>query len=242
MKIKIIALVLTVFMITCFNSSLAALPVPDSDTLIVKKCNDFTPDGRGGSKEWSKADWTVIQADKNVEKQYLTKVKILYSGKGIYFLFDCGDRKIVSTMSKDYLNLWEEDVAEVFLWPDVTFPVYFEYEISPRNFELPIIVPNRQGKFLGWLPWNYSGNRKVVHAVYITADQANKGSVIKWQAEFFIPFDLLAPLLDNPPKPGNTWRANLYRIDYDNGITAFGWKKTESTFHEYNKFGTLRFE
>jgi hypothetical protein len=39
------------------------------------------------------------------------------------------------------------------------------------------------------------------------------------------------------------WRANLYRIDHDEGISApFAWQKTVRTFHEYDKFGTFIFE
>ena len=40
------------------------------------------------------------------------------------------------------------DVFEVFLWTDEKQPIYFEYEISPLGYELPILVPNFGGKFL----------------------------------------------------------------------------------------------
>lgn len=145
-------------------------------------------------------------------------------------------------MKSDNLNLWEEDVVEVFLWPDESFPVYFEYELSPMNFELPIIVPNKKGNFLGWLPWHYDGERKIRHTTSIIKDKNDKdGSVSEWDAEFFIPFKLLTPLIQVPPAAGDKWRANMYRIDYDKGLVPFSWQKTETTFHEYNKFGTLIF-
>ena len=38
------------------------------------------------------------------------------------------------------MDLWNEDVFEVFLWTDERYPVYFEYEISPLNHELPILA------------------------------------------------------------------------------------------------------
>ncbi len=43
-------------------------------------------------------------------------------------------------------------------------------------------------------------------------------------------------------KAATKWRANMYRIDYDNGMTTFSWQETEETFHEYKKFGTFIFE
>ena len=146
-------------------------------------------------------------------------------------------------MKADYLNLWEEDVVEVFLWTDETFPVYFEYELSPLNYELPIIVPNNKGTFYGWLPWHYEGDRRTQHATTAVGGKKESGSTVSgWIAEFFIPYKLLAPLNQVPPASGTRWRANMYRIDYDNGTTLFAWQKITKSFHEYNNFGTFVFE
>ena len=215
---------------------------PGSDTAYVRKCNDFKITGDGTSEEWNRAEWISLTPQEGASSNYKTKARILYSARGIYFLFNCTDNKIISTMTADNLNLWEEDVVEVFLWPDESFPVYFEYELSPRNFELPIIVPNKNGDFLGWLPWHYEGEKKTKHATAIKNDNMQNGEGITgWTAEFFIPFRLLEPLINEPPVAGSRWRANLYRIDYDNGIVPFSWQKTEKTFHEYKKFGTIIF-
>ena len=62
---------------------------------------------------------------------YETRVKVLYSKKGLYVLMDATDKKLTATMQEDFQNLWTEDVFEVFLWPDERDPLYFEYEISP---------------------------------------------------------------------------------------------------------------
>ncbi len=111
------------------------------------------------------------------------------------------------------------------------------------NYELPIIVPNYKGKFLGWLPWNYEGDKKVVHATSARGgEKAGGAQVDGWMAEFFIPYRLLEPLPKVPPQSGTRWRANMYRIDYDKGASHFSWKKTTGTFHDYNNFGTFVFE
>ena len=67
---------------------------------------------------------------------------------------------MTATKTEDFADLWNEDVFEFFLWPDEQTPLYFEYEISPLGYELPILVPNFNGKFLGWRPWHYEGERK----------------------------------------------------------------------------------
>ena len=213
------------------------------DSVTIKKCQDFKITGDGLSDPWKNTVWiNLVQEDQN-NLSYQTKAKVLYSETGIYFLFSCMDKRLTSTMKADNLNLWEEDVVEVFLWTDEEFPVYFEYELSPFNYELPIIVPNNKGNFLGWLPWHYDGDRRTQHATSVTGGKKESGSTISgWIAEFFIPFKLLAPLSHIPPFSGTKWRANMYRIDYDNGEVPFAWQKTYKTFHEYNKFGTFIFE
>jgi hypothetical protein len=64
-----------------------------------------------------------------------------------------------------------------------------------------------------------------------------------WTAEFFIPYKLFNPLPNVPPTSGTKWRANMYRIDYDQKNAAtFSWQKTNINFHDYNNFGTFEFE
>lgn len=215
----------------------------EGDSVTIKKCQDFKITGNGTSAAWNRTGWINLIQQEPKAAPYQTKVKVLYSDKGIYFLFNCEDKKLSSTMKADNMNLWEEDVVEIFLWTDENFPVYFEYELSPFNFELPIMVPNNKGNFLGWLPWHYEGDRKTQHATSVKGGTLESGSSIsEWTAEFFIPYKLLAPLSNVPPEAGTRWRANMYRIDYDNGIVPFSWQKTDKTFHDYNKFGTFIFE
>ena len=112
---------------------------------------------------------------------------------------DAADGKITATFDEDFEDLWTEDVFEVFLWPDEREPIYFEYEISPLNRELPILVPNLGGKFLGWRPWHYEGDRKTRKATSAVGGAVESGAAVTgWKAEFFIPFELLTPLRIRP--------------------------------------------
>ena len=215
----------------------------ESGTLLIKKCQDFAVTGNASSVEWKKTGWVDLVQQRPDISPYSTKVKVLYSEKGLYFLFDCADKKLTTTIVGDNKNIYTEDVVEVFLWTEESFPVYFEYELSPTNYELTIMVPNYNGKFLGWLPWNYEGDRKTRHETSVKGGKRESGSSVKgWMAEFFIPYSLLAPLPKVPPVSGTRWRANMYRIDYDKGTAHFAWQKTNKSFHEYNKFGTFIFE
>ena len=206
----------------------------------VKSTKDFTITGDGAAANWNDAEWLNLPSRGKKEVAYKTKIKMLYSDSGIYCLYSCEDKKITATLKEDFLDLWNEDVVEAFFWTDENAPLYFEYELSPLNYELPILVPNFKGKFLGWRPWHYEGNRRTKHATHVIKDRE---TVTGWTAEFFIPYTLLTPMTNVPPKGGARWRANFYRIDHDMGEATWQWQAVrEDNFHDYEKFGTIIFE
>jgi hypothetical protein len=217
---------------------------PGPRELKVKPTNDFEVNGNGDAKNWDKTEWEPLSRREEKGLPYEAKFKVLYSKKGLYVLMDATDQMLTAKFEKDFENLWTEDVFEVFLWTDERDPLYFEYEISPLGRELPIMVPNNDGKFMGWLPWHYEGNRKIRKATSAIGGELKSGAEVKgWRAEVFIPYELLAPLRNLPPKAGTRWRANFYRMDYDGGNhTSWDWSRVGKTFHEYQKFGTLVFE
>jgi hypothetical protein len=202
--------------------------------LTVKPAQDFEVTGKGDHAAWATTEWTALRRRQPDGHPYDTRFKVLYSTTGLYFLMDGTDRAQVATMKEDFMDLWNEDVFEVFLWTDERHPIYFEYQISPLNRELAILVPNFGGQFLGWRPWHYEKDRVTRKNVSASAEG--------WRAEFFIPYALLRPLQNVPPKAGTVWRANFYRMDYDGGKrTQWEWAPVGPSFHEYQKFGELIF-
>jgi hypothetical protein len=230
-----------------------ASPTEIAPAYRVASADDFAVDGTGSAAAWAKAAWASLtlrgapaggDGPRGGDSSRLGRFKMLYSSTGLYVLMDGDDRALTATMKEDFLDLWTEDVFEFFLWPDERYPVYFEYEISPLGFELPILVPNFGGQFYGWRPWHYEGARKTKKAVSVRGGPAKPGAAITgWSAEVFVPWDLLKPLQNVPPKIGARWRANVYRMDYDGGRTvSWNWAPLQGTFHQPAKFGTLIFE
>lgn len=217
---------------------------PGPKETIVKKIDDFEVTGNGNNKAWDRAEWQTLSPRATADAKRETKFKVLYSTKGLYVLAHSADEKITATMTEDFQNLWLEDVFEMFVWPDERDTVYFEYEISPLNRELAILCPSFEGRQMGWRPWHYDGNRKIRKATSATGGELKSGAAVSgWTAEFFVPYELLSPLRNVPPKPGTRWRANFYRMDYDGAKpAAWDWSRVGPSFHEFKKFGTLVFE
>ena len=232
-------LLLIVYILALVHLADAQTKTPNADVLTVRQTSNFNVTGNGSSKAWQTTEWIPLSRRKGVA-EYSTRAKLLYSPTGLYVLFSCEDKKITATLKEDFANLWTEDVVEIFVWPDESDPLYFEYELSPLNYELAILVPNMDGDFLGWRPWQYEGERKVKHATKIIKDDS--GKVKEWIAEFFIPFALLKPLRNVPPESGDVWRMNMYRVDHDNQSTSWSWKPVKTNFHDYKRFGTIKFE
>lgn len=212
--------------------------------LHVKATEDFEFSGDGSAVAWRDTAWEPLTKRGREGHDCDARFKILYSKTGIYVLMNGTDKKVTATLDADFLDLWNEDVFEFFFWPDERWPVYFEYEISPLGRELPILVPNFGGKFLGWRPWHYEGPRLIRKAVSVSGGEAKSGATITgWTAEVFVPYKLLEPLQGVPPQPGTRWRANFYRVDYDDGrATSWDWARVGPSFHEIEKFGTLVFD
>ena len=222
------------------------MPEDPGATYIVAKTDDFTVTGNGSNPNWNKAEWLSLTQRRpaEIDASRATKVKMLYSPTGVYCLFDCSDKKISSTMEADFMDLWLEDVVEVFFWTDESSPAYFEYEISPLNYELPILISNYDGNLVRWQPFHYDPDRQTQHAVKVRGgEQKPQAEITGWTAEFFIPYNLLRPLNNIQPQSGTKWRGNFYRIDYDESRTkAWSWQLTQTNFHDYLRFGTLLFE
>jgi len=156
------------------------------------------------------------------------------------FFFEGTDTKVTSSYRKDFSDMYKADVFEVFLHPQPEMPLYFEYEINPFNKELVLLIPNLRKGIAGWQPWHYTGAKKTIKKVHI---QRENGKMTGWSAEVFIPFSLLSPLENNPPKKGTTWKGTFCRLDYDSGkMIKWSWAPIKVGFHEYKNYWTIVFD
>jgi hypothetical protein len=214
---------------------------------LILKCDDFEIDGAGVNAQWNKTQWvkfTRIQAEGS---NYESKSKMMYSEKGIYLLFSGDDQKITTKNWKDFENIYDGDVFEVFFHPDPSKRQYFEYEINPLRKELTLTLARSGRNTLAWAPWNVENkeDKLIKREVKINGGKQEIGARIKsWTAEVFFPYAVLALLPNTPPKSGTTWNANFCRIDYDGGKQIeYSWSPTMTTgFHALEHFQKIVFE
>jgi hypothetical protein len=216
------------------------------DPLLVPRVPDGEPRALPLSDRWTGIEPLVLEARTEGCRSLSTHVRVGWSARGLWIAFEGEDERLTSTFEEDFAELWTEDVFEVFLWPDESVPAYFEYEISPRGRELPLMVLNVDGRFHGWRPWPYGVEHRVKRSVAVLGEAGvierpvAAQAIASWHVELFVPFSLLTPLLAGPPEQGARWRANFYRVDHDTGrAEIWSWQPTGSSFHRPTRFGHL---
>jgi hypothetical protein len=228
-------------------SALLELPAPltsptyTSDVHIDSKraATDFTTDGNLNKAAWKRSHWVEfnhIMSGKANHPEQATRVASLWTDKYIYFAFSCKYHALNvfegEDLSKERWELWNRDVAEVFLNPQPERQLhYYEFEVAPNNrwIDLEITRGEKPNHDASW-------NSEFEHATSIDA----KHHI--WTAEMRIP---LASMGISGPKPGTEWRANFFRAagkgaDTQRMFLAWSTIPEGTTFHVPSRFGILR--
>ena len=169
-----------------------------------------------------------------------TEVKVMWDSQSLLVCFEMEDIEPTSPYQNHDDPLYESNVAEMFIDPLGGGRVYYELQVNPNNASFDSLVCNnirkagrRGDKFFGFTDWNPASFR---HKSII-----KNGS---WTVIFSIDFDDLFLARHVPPKSGEVWRANFFRIDQTGGETQYcAWSPTGVVdFHNTKAFGHLIFE
>ncbi len=151
---------------------------------------------------------------------YRTQFRALWSPHGLFLRFDADDDRPWHTMTRHDEHLWEEEVVEIFLDLDRSGRDYAELEISPANVACDVRMiepsPDKKNDFT----WDIAGlETRVVPTPH---REAGSGS---WTATAFLPWTAFRSLpsaasVQLPPRPGDCWRLNLFRVKRPGGPKA----------------------
>lgn len=172
-----------------------------------------------------------------------TEVRALWSDEGLYIRFDCRDSDVWGTLTERDSFICREEVVEIFLDPNGDRETYYEIEVSPLGTIYDLFILNGgQGSAFRYLAgWDCAG---LETAIEVRGDVARGAAEDEgWSVTVGIPFSEMITAPNRPPKAGDRWRWNLYRIDRsDEGNEHSAWSPTgEVNFHRPHRFGTLEF-
>lgn len=214
-------------------------------------------DGKGDDPAWQEAapaelvDVRFLSGDRLHSRP--TEARMLWDDLYLYFLFTASDPDVWSTYAQRDMQLWQEEVVEIFIDPDGDGLNYAEVEVNPLNavFDLLLSKPWGQGGqgFAQWDPL-------LATAVQVAGTVNNPADTDQgWSAEVVLPWSALGrELLDVPgsqslpPRVGDEWRLNLYRFERvrQNGTEteaqASAWSPVGRVdFHVPERFGRVVF-
>ncbi|XXF75864.1 carbohydrate-binding family 9-like protein [Myxococcaceae bacterium GXIMD 01537] len=169
-----------------------------------------------------------------------TEARLTYDDQFLYVAFDAQDPDIWGTFRKRDDPIYEQEVVEVFLDANADGRTYNELQVSPHNVTFDAYFPaRRQGMDLSW----DSGMATAVKVRGTLDDASDRDE--GWTAEMRIPFARLAEVPNVPPKPGDRWRFNLYRLEHPGRQSVEGQSFSPlfvGDFHALPRFGWLTFE
>jgi hypothetical protein len=212
-----------------------------------------TIDGKLDESAWKGAARTLLGGTRGGPgpKVGQTWFKVLYDDKNIYFALHAKDPDAWGSLQTRDSETWTEEVLEIFIDPDGDAKDYVELQITPMNVIFDARFPAKLGKGKGsreeQINAAKSWNSKLVSAVSIDGTLNNPSDVDKsWTAEISIP---IADLPGPPPKAGTSWKLNVYRFDKardkegkpGTAQTAWAWAQPRGSFHNVERFGSLRF-
>jgi hypothetical protein len=163
------------------------------------------------------------------------EARLLWGAGGLAARFVCAqDEPLVVSAEpqtdRKTLGLWDRDVCEIFVAPDVAAPHrYFEFEAAPTGEWIDLAVE--------WSPagrrtdWDYRSGMEA--AARVESGRVTITMRVPWSA------------FGVTPRAGDCWRANLYRcVGADPTRGYLTWRPTlmpEPNFHAPDAFGRLRF-
>lgn len=169
-----------------------------------------------------------------------TVARLLYDDRNLYVSFDCEDRDVWGTMLKRDDPIYNEEVVEIFLDANADGRTYNEIEVSPNNTVFDAYFPERRrGMDLSW----DSGLKSAVKIRGTLNDPSDLDE--GWSVEMQIPIARLAEVPHVPPRRGDRWRFNLYRLEHVDRKRVEGQAFSPlfiGDFHHLPRFGWLVFQ
>lgn len=208
-------------------------------------------DGVMAESQWARAARIDTFVDPGTGTKATTgltaEARLFWDDEGLYVLVTSADPKVRGGFPEGAIDphLWEKDTIEIMLDPDGDGDNrdYYEIQINPQNlvfdsqfdgYNSPRGSPD--GPF-GHEDWKVGA----VSAVAISGTIDDDSDIDKGYAvEVKLPWKSFTKAKRSPPEAGDTWRANLYAMENNGGVS---WSPIlgQGNFHRASRFGRLKF-
>ena len=210
-------------------------------------------DGKLDEAAWKDAPSTglFVNTFTGAAAGHKTEAKLLWDASNLYIAFENADTDVWSTLTKRDDKLWTQEAVEVMIDADRNGKSYVELQVAPNGNIFDTYLPEyrKYENDLDPKRKQYDWNSKAKVGVNVLGTLNKRNDQDKgWTVELAFPLadanGLATPGVTVPPKLGDTWRINLFRLDAPEGKPqqASGWSPPMvGDFHALDKFGELVF-
>jgi hypothetical protein len=210
----------------------------------IKTAKPIKVDGKLDEEIWSKAASTgaFVETMTGVPSPIKSEAKVAWDEKFLYIAFKNEDEDVWSALKARDEKLWTQEAVEVFIDANADGKDYIELQVNPNNAIFDSYLPEYRKNQDDW-------NSKMQTAVNVEGTLNKREDKDKgWTVEMAIPWADVKGKgtyeLSLPPKIGDTWRINFFRLDLPQKKPqlAAGWSPPlVGDFHKLDRFGELVF-
>jgi Carbohydrate family 9 binding domain-like len=194
---------------------------------VVYRASDVKVDGKLDDPSWSSAPWTDtfvdIEGALRPAPQFRTRAKMLWDDDYFYVAAEMEDPDVWATLTERDSVIFRDNDFEVFIDPDGDTHAYYELEMNALGtvWDLILIKPYRDGgpAINGW---DIAGLQAAVDVRGTLNRPGDKDD--GWTVEIAMPWRVLREAAGGrkPPQPGDRWRVNFSRVQWQVDITEGG--------------------
>lgn len=200
-------------------------------------------DGRLTEPQWDRVPALTLEQSLGgaAPEDRQTRLRLAWTEEALIVGFEATDPDVTEKYRRRDDPIYDHEAVELFLMPGVfgwlTGP-YAELQASPTGivFDASFTGPRRGMRV------DYAGPQSVASSVDGSLDDPDPDR--GWTSEWVVPWEGLA-WVERPPRAGERWRANAFRIDRSRGRpdSYQAWSPPRvGDFHRVERFGWLRFE
>ena len=177
-------------------------------------------DGKADELSWANAPWTEdfvdIEGAAKPVPRFRTRAKMLWDDQYFYVYAELREPHVWGTITKKNAVMFRDNDFEVFINPDASNHIYYEFEMNALNsiWELTLDRPYRDDGPVH-LGTNLEGLKSAVHVDGTLNDPSDTDR--GWSLEIAFPWKSLAKyatVTDCPPKDRQQWRIAFSRVEW----------------------------
>ncbi len=183
----------------------------------------LTLNGKLDDPAWAHAPWSQdfddIEGDLKPHPQHRTRMKMMWDDNYFYIGAELIEPHVWGTLTRHDSVIFQDNDFEVFLDPDGDNHNYYELEINALNTTWDLRLPKAYrdgGPALN--EWEIPGMKTAVSVQGTLNDSSDLDH--SWTVEIALPWKPLGEYATcaSPPHPGDAWRINFSRVEWDTDI------------------------